>query len=115
MVTSLPPRCRALRLFLLLAPLAACASLQPAPQAMLRPTCPHIPKPPDIKRPLPPVSAFPQVLQPGHWDWSDGNYVWTPPQWQARFTKIAPRWVDGHWEANGGACIWHNGRFVPAG
>jgi hypothetical protein len=73
-------------------------------------TCPHIPAPPTAKPPLPPVSAFPQILLPGHWEWSDGDYSWTPPHWETRFsTTTPPKWIAGHWEVNGNACIWHNG------
>jgi hypothetical protein len=84
----------------------------PGPQAAIHVTCPHLPSPPTAKPPLPPVSAFPQVLQPGHWEWEDGNYAWSAPQWQSQFTSKPPQWQPGHWAVNGGACVWHNGHFV---
>jgi hypothetical protein len=91
---------------------AGCTVQGPVPLNQIHVTCPHVPKPLVARAPLPPVSAFPQILQPGHWDWSDGQYVWTPPQWQVRFDGRARRWVDGRWEVNGGACVWHVGAFV---
>ena len=102
-----------------LAILAACTTSKPSRQeaadrTIAKPTCPHVPAPLQAKPPLPPVSAFPQVLQPGHWQWDDGNYVWTPPKWQARFAAKPPAWQDGHWSADGGACVWHNGHFRAA-
>ena len=64
---------------------------------------------------MPPVSAFPQVLQPGHWEWDTSGYVWLPAHWQAKLSKHPPHWLDGFWEANGGACVWHNGQYVSGG
>ena len=80
-----------------------------------RATCPHVPPPRLDAKPLPPVSAFPQVLQPGHWEWDTSGYVWQPAHWQARLSKHPPHWLDGFWEANGGACVWHNGQYVYGG
>jgi hypothetical protein len=94
---------------------SGCAPQGPVRQSEIHVTCPHVPAPPPgAKPPLPPVSAFPQMLQPGHWDWSDAQYVWTPPQWQARFDARPRRWQNGHWEVNGGACVWQNGAFLSA-
>ena len=100
-------------------------TLPPAPKPVIQPTdtnpgakpgspvCPHIPKAPAAKPPPPPPSGLPQILQPGHWEWDDGGYVWTPPAWHAR-SGNRTQWRNGYWEPNGGACVWHNGQFVPA-
>jgi hypothetical protein len=99
-----------------LAPLQACGPLAQPPAGraarLASPSCPHVPPPQPGARPHPPVSAFPQTLQPGHWEWDAGFYVWTPPHWQARIGHQTPAWLDGYWEANGGACVWHNGRYL---
>jgi hypothetical protein len=102
-------------------PLLLLAACTPAPEPAAPPrhataptlkiTCPHIPPPPaGEKPPLPPVSAFPQMLLPGHQEWSDGAYSWIPPHWETRFsTTTPPKWIPGYWEVNSNACIWHNG------
>jgi hypothetical protein len=97
--------------------ICGCTPLQTAAfraPAAAEPACPHIPGAPDAKPLPPPISTEPQSLQPGHWEWNDGDYVWTPPQWQPRPAAGAPKWRNGYWEASGGACVWHNGRFIAA-
>ena len=125
---------------------------------LLHVKCPHVPDP--LPGEVPPAPAGPrQTLEPGHWNWVDGSYVWSPPQWHprpgstvhpsqdpARQNGLARNdsvpdanariqadqdrtgqvqtdqagserhqtWQDGYWEANGGACVWHNGRFLLA-
>lgn len=100
--------------------LAACsqpAATKPAVTAtreeIPKATCPHVPPPPPGSPPKPPVSSFPQTLQAGHWEWDDGGYVWTPPRWHTRFTATPPVWRDGYWAADGIACVWHIGHFLP--
>lgn len=82
-------------------------------QAAIRVTCPHIPAPPPGTTPPAPASAFPKILLPGHWDWSELNYVWTPPEWQTKFSATQARWHDGHWQVTGGGCVWHKGFLGP--
>jgi hypothetical protein len=92
--------------------LAGCASDTPAARAPAPvPACPHVPPPKAEKPPRPPVSGFPQMLQPSHWDWDDGDYRWVPARWQVLLVPRTPRWVGGSWEAQGGACIWHSAHF----
>jgi hypothetical protein len=91
--------------------LSSCTVPQPVFKIPV-PSCPHVPPPPSSKPPKPPLSALPQVLQPGHWEWDTSGYVWQKPHWQVRLTKRPPVWLDGFWEPNGGACVWHNGRFL---
>jgi hypothetical protein len=80
---------------------------------LLHVKCPHVPDPPPGEVPPAPPGP-PQVLQPGHWEWVDGTYAWTPPEWHPRPPGPSRAWQDGYWEANGGACVWHNGRLLPA-
>ncbi len=80
---------------------------------LLHVQCPHVPDPrPGEVPPAPPGPR--QTLQPGHWDWVDGSYVWIPAAWHPRPPGPPRTWQDGYWEANGGACVWHNGRTLPA-
>jgi hypothetical protein len=76
--------------------------------------CPAIPAKPLVTRPdpLPPVSATPLTLAPGHWDWADQNYTWVQSQWVPRLSQNRPLWLDGFWAGNGGACVWTQGHFV---
>jgi hypothetical protein len=92
--------------------LSACATLRPGPATPPMPSCPHVPPPPTEKPPPRPNSALPQILQPGHWEWDTSGYVWHQPHWQTRLTKRSAPWLDGYWAPNGGACVWHNGRFL---
>ena len=91
-------------------PLAGCAPPPPVPQT----TCPHIPDSPPARRPdpLPPVSAGRLTLQPGHWNWVDGGYVWEAPAWVPSATPH-PHWLAGFWTPNGGGCAWTPGQFLP--
>jgi hypothetical protein len=75
--------------------------------------CPTVPaKPVSVSpAPLPPVSATPLTLAPGHWDWTGHDYVWSPPRWVPRLSNH-PMWLDGFWTPNGGACVWTPGHFV---
>jgi hypothetical protein len=81
---------------------------------LLHVKCPHVPDPLPGEAPPAPVGP-PQRLTPGHWEWVEGNYVWAAPQWHPRADGPARAWQDGYWEANGGACVWHNGRYVLMG
>jgi hypothetical protein len=76
--------------------------------------CPHVPPPLKSKTPLPPVSGFKQMLAPGHWDWDDGDYVWTQPHWMVVVTARPPKWIDARWQSQGGACVWLKGHFTAA-
>lgn len=60
--------------------------------------------------PKPPVSEQVQLWQPGHWDYSNGNYAWVPGQWVPRGNKSG-EWFDGYWtrDAAPSPCRW-----VPA-
>lgn len=91
--------------------LAAGCAASPAPKVA---ACPTLPSKRLSARPepLPPVSAQPLTLQPGHWDWADGNYVWTQPEWVPRHDAGVPIWQDGFWTPDGGACVWNPGHFV---
>jgi hypothetical protein len=71
-----------------------------------------LPPKPNGQPPRPPVSGFAQILRPGHWDWADGDYVWVAPYWLVLIDRQRPLWRDGYWEAQGGACIWHQGHFI---
>ena len=98
-------------------PLATPPAMAPPPPlyppiSSIHVTCPHIPAPPAAKPP--PAAGSSQVLQPGHWDWSDGAYVLTPPHWEPEASAQARHWKNGYWEVNGGACVWHDGSFTPA-
>lgn len=99
-------------------PLCACAFQQqgsgldlglPAEAASV--TCPHVPARRADPAPKRPAATFPQILQPGHWEWRDGDYQWMPAAWVARLTAGSPQWVGGFWTPSGGACVWHNGHF----
>ena len=60
--------------------------------------------------PKPPVSEQVQLWQPGHWDYSNGGYVWVAGQWVLRGNKSG-QWFDGYWtrDAAPSPCHW-----VPA-
>ncbi len=63
--------------------------------------------------PLPPISNKAMVMQPGHWDWVDGTYVWDGPAWVLPPHPAPVIWVDGSWAQNGGGCAWTQGHFLP--
>ena len=98
-------------LFLLLATLSGCAA---PPAGIPQMACPHLPTSAPATRvnPLPPVSTTRLVLQPGHWDWVDGGYVWDQPAWIMPPWPSASKWQDGFWTPNGGGCAWTPGHFV---
>jgi len=79
--------------------------------------CPHIPPPPKGAASLPaaPSSGFRQILRPGHWDWSDGQYSWVPAQWMTLLAPGRPLWRDSAWRPNQGACVWQPAHFVVQG
>jgi hypothetical protein len=91
--------------------LAGCAA---APPVITQMSCPTIPaaRPAAHVAPLPPVSDTPLVLQPAHWDWVDGSYVWDQPEWVVPPWRGASKWRDGFWTPNGGGCAWTPGHFV---
>lgn len=71
------------------------------------------PKPPARKAeviPKPPISEQVMLWQPGHWDYSGGNYAWAPGQWIPRGNRSG-QWFDGYWtrDAAPSPCHW-----VPA-
>lgn len=71
------------------------------------------PKPPERKAeviPKPPISEQVMLWQPGHWDYSNGNYIWAPGQWIPRGNRSG-QWFDGYWtrDAAPSPCHW-----VPA-
>jgi hypothetical protein len=76
--------------------------------------CPHIPpSPAQAGAPIkPPVSGFRQILRPGYWDWQDGDYTWTPPQWLTLFVPGQPLWQAGFWTPNAGVCVWSKAHFI---
>jgi hypothetical protein len=74
--------------------------------------CPHIPPPQDAATPPARASGFAQILRPGHWDWAEYQYNWVPAQWVTLLTKSRPRWQDGHWRQDAGACVWMKPRFI---
>lgn len=99
------------RALLLLPILTGCA----APPRIVQMVCPTLPSKavtphPD---PLPPISNRAQVMQPGHWNWVDGNYVWEGPAWVLPPHLPPVIWTDGFWTPNGGGCAWTPGHFLP--
>jgi hypothetical protein len=98
-------------ILLVLPVLTQCAAPPPAPVL----TCPSLPaaRPPSHEDPLPPVSATPLALQPGHWDWVRGGYVWASPAWVDRPGPNAPLWLNGFWTPTASGCAWTPGHFLP--
>ena len=99
------------RILCLLALLSGCAA-QPR---VVQTTCPTLPGKVATLRPdpLPPISNKTLVMQPGHWDWVDGNYLWEGPAWVLPPHPAPVIWVDGSWTPNGGGCVWTQGHFLP--
>lgn len=73
--------------------------------------CPHVPPAKDAAVPPAPVSGFPQVLEPGHWEWDDGGYQWVAARWLILVSHRRPLWIDGAWQPSGAACVWRRGQF----
>ena len=92
--------------------LAGCMATPPRIPQMACPTLPGAAATPHPD-PLPPVSARTLVMQPGHWDWIDGNYVWERPAWILPPHGPPVTWIDGFWTPNGGGCAWTQGHFLP--
>ena len=92
--------------------LAACADSAPRIPQM---ACPTLPAKPAATHPLPlpPISDKTLVLQPGHWDWVDGTYVWESAAWVLPPHGGQAIWLDGFWTPNGGGCAWTQGHFLP--
>ncbi len=94
--------------------LAGCAQNDAPPVA----TCPRLPTraPPVTAIPPKPTAPGRLVLMPGHWEWMDGNYNWSPPTWVPPPHPHAPSsgklWQDGRWTPNGIVCVWEAGRFL---
>jgi hypothetical protein len=82
------------------------------PPLTLTTTCPTLPAPPTAPAPVPPVSGFPQILQPGHWSWTGHDYSWTPPVWLTLLARGRPVWQPEHWTLTGNACVWHEAKYT---
>jgi hypothetical protein len=103
--------------------LAACAlvlsSCVPPPHSGKPPIppmkCPTLPRPPDKPEPVPtkPATGKNLFLEPGHWEWGDGAYNRVPPAWVEGPGTKHPRWLDGYWTPDAGACVWTFGQLLP--
>ncbi len=95
--------------------LAGCAAA-PAKTMVIPPAplCPvEPPAPPGSKiRPPPPPSFVPQMLEPGHWEWQDDDFVWVPAHWVPKNVPGKPIWRSGFWLYQGGGCAWQYSHWL---
>jgi hypothetical protein len=87
--------------------LAGCSSETTTTSAL---PFPPVPTPMQENVPKPPVTGYPLLWQPGHWNWNGSGYVWQPGEYvpaaghgslfQTGFWEQTPagwRWVPAHW------------------
>ena len=67
----------------------------------------HPPVPPNFSEevPAPPVSQSVLIWRPGHFDWTDGRYVWNRGEWIER-GQTSGLWQDGYWKDTQAGSVW---------
>ena len=83
--------------------LLSAVSAVPVGGASAQPAYP--PAPPDVVLGPPPGPAAGYVVEPGHWQWTGGRYVWVPRHWIATRAGYG-HFIPGHWN--------RFGRWIPA-
>lgn len=72
---------------------------------------PPVPPPRAEMVPLPPVSDRPLIWRPGRWEWTGGDYLWTPGHYVPRGAH-STLWLPGHWEGTDETRRWVPGRWL---
>lgn len=88
----------------------ACVGLALSGCSETYPAYPVVPALLTERVPVPPPADQAMSWRPGYYDFSDGNYIWRPGQWEP-LAGHSTLWQDGYWVRSGIASY----NWVPAG